>query len=167
MTWEACTEQCAGSLPLATNRCLPCGPLSQSHDCDDFLAPALALAARNDDVVHIRMVPERRLDFLCENLLPARIDRHRVATENIERSVFADRGSIAWHRVPNSVDHRERARCFLCITEIPEWHAPCLREPTDRVFARGEHAVEFGRNDTGARRRTESPVVTSPPRHVD
>src|SRR4029450_2848791 len=77
---------------------------AELHDRDHLLTPALARAPRDDGVEHGRVVLQRVLHLLGEDLLAARVDRHRVAAEHLDRAVLAVARAVAGHRPADAVD---------------------------------------------------------------
>jgi hypothetical protein len=109
------------------------------NDRDDLLAPALARSARHHDVVDRRVVLQGTLDLFREDLLAARVDRDRVAPEDVHRAVGAIAGAIAGNGVAGRPDPGKGALGLRGVAEVSERHPPVLSEPADLVVRRLEH----------------------------
>src|SRR4029453_3389943 len=89
-----------------------------------------------------------------------RVDRDRVAPEQLERAVRLDASAIARDRVALATDGREGLRGLLGVLEVAERNRPAAREPADLVGAgrdeSGEvllqHAVVGREHEVAARR---------------
>src|SRR5262249_35661243 len=90
------------------------------HHGGDGLAEAVVGHADDDDVSHRPALLDRLLDLLGEDLLAARVDRHRPAAEERDRAVLLDGRVVARDRVPTPVDLAEGLGRLVCVLEVPE-----------------------------------------------
>src|SRR5690606_1542545 len=60
------------------------GALAELDDRDDLLSPSVARPAGDDDVPDVGMVLQGRFDLFGEDLLPAGVDRDRIASEDLD-----------------------------------------------------------------------------------
>ncbi len=121
-------------------RCV--GTVAEAHDGHDLLAPLLARAPADHDVVHGGVAHERRLDLLGEDLLPARVDRDRVTPVQLDDPVGAQLRPVAGHGVAHAVHRREGPCRLLGVAEVAERDAPTLRQPAHPVVAGGQDRRE-------------------------
>ena len=83
----------------------------------------------------VGMGDEGLLHLLGEDLLAPGVDRHRVASQQLDRTVGQQPHPIARHRVADTVDHREGGGRLGGVAQVSQGHAPGLGEPPDLVVA--------------------------------
>src|SRR5271168_542034 len=108
----------------------------QLNNRDDLIPPPRAGPARHHHVVDSGMLGDRSLDLFGEDLLAAGIDSHRIAAQQLDFAIGIPAGPVAWHRMPDALDDRERPRRLVRITEIPQWYQALLSQPADFLVAR-------------------------------
>src|SRR5438046_1433494 len=99
---------------------------------------------------------DRRLDFLGENLLAARVDRDRVAPEHLDGAVRTPTRLVAGHRVADAVDRRERSRRLVGIVEIAERHGAERGPPPDLIRRAVDHSTQVLADDDAVASRHET-----------
>jgi hypothetical protein len=106
-------------------------PGRSSTTAANALAPTFVGHADDHGVEHRFVVLQCGLDFFGIDLLAARVDAHRAATEQCHRPVgFDDRG-IAGHGIPPAGDLDERGRRLLGILVVAQRHVPAARHTPD------------------------------------
>ena len=93
--------------------------------------------AHDDGVAHAGVRLERLFDLLGEDLLAARVDGGRAASEQVDRAVGVDLGEVARDGVAHAVDHLERAFGLVGVLVIPERVAAAQGEHADLLGAGG------------------------------
>src|SRR5581483_7399299 len=112
-------------------------PRPRLDDRADARAPPLVRHADDDDVVYVGVGLHRTLDLLGEDLLPARVDGHRPATEQRDRPVRLDRREVTRDRVARPVGcGHERRRALLGILVVLDRDVALARELADLPGAR-------------------------------
>src|SRR5205807_8886590 len=97
-------------------------PLSRLDHGDDSLPPALVGDADDHGVVHVGVRLHCGLDLLGEDLLAARVDAGRAASQDDDRPVRVDPGKVTEDGVPDAVDDRERRRRPELVLVVAEGH---------------------------------------------
>src|SRR6202035_3707249 len=97
------------------------------YDGDPLLAPPLAGPSGNDHVGYRGVRRDRGFDFLDEDLLATRVDRHRIAAQQLNAAVGAVACAVTRNRVTHAVNHREGGCCLGGVAFIAERHVAPLR----------------------------------------
>ncbi len=123
------------------------------HEGDDGRSPLLARAPEHHAIEHVGMAAEHRLDLLTEHLLPAGVDRRRLASKKVDRAVGRTPRPIAWDDVADIVDVHEGRRGLHRVVEIAERNEPAAGEPADLGITGRQRAPAVHRQHRRARQR--------------
>src|SRR2546421_7787505 len=110
-------------------------PGPERDDRGYLLPPARARRADDQRVVDGRVALHHALHLLDVDLLPARVDAHRLAPEEDEAPVVGITRAVAAEAVADTVDHREGLARALGVVQVAEWEMTLGGDPADLARA--------------------------------
>src|ERR1039458_9046973 len=105
--------------------------LTSLHNSRHPLAPARVRHADDGDVVDAGMRLDGRLDLFGEDLLTARVDRHRTAAEQADAAVRLEQGQVTRHDVADALDVDEDLGRLGGVLVVAEWDVAGTGEAAD------------------------------------
>ena len=104
-------------------------------DGGHLLAPTLVGRADHDGVEHVRMGAHRGLDLFGEDLLAARVDADRTASEEGDAAVRLDGGEVTGHHVAAAVHGDEHIGRLLGVVVVADRDVTCPGDLADDARA--------------------------------